>query len=561
MALGGGEYKLYNKAPELGTWILYRTVGLIRSPQTTGITAGALNFDWAPDNEVFQITESDFRNRAEILTGHTYNAPENILLREIFRHATTFIGYRLNSGGKKSKATGVGEAKYTGQPGNNITVSVLKNINNEERYDVSTYFNGDLKDTQTVPEASIDEIVLTKGTEKSGTAVETATATFTFNKNQITVQFSNVPEGYKPSVRIKGQVGILAFIPGRMEDMSLSNGNKHIITYSPGAPINGEMTVEAVLTKDKVTVINSCTYTCSVNEAVQTGADATQLIDNDYVIFNKTGLIEENAGYTFTGGSTDTTVTGQDHLDAINALEPYFFNDIFCNSTDDSVKELYVSNIDRMRRQRGKYCRLWVYDYVQADNEAVTSIKNPVVGGGNEGDLVCWAAAYSSGIDLANEMTNKPYDGELEIYTGYPEVQIPMLVSQGNFMFHNIALGDVRTYTDINTFQSYTEERDEQLANNKVIRVLDYIHNEEESEINSQDIGTLKNNPEGRVTLWNRCVDILNDLWKSGVLRDYSSSDIEVSEIESDRYAVHIKQSVNIEGTVRRVYVDTLVLE
>lgn len=107
------------------------------------------------------------------------------------------------------------------------------------------------------------EIQLTKGTEQDGTAVETAGVTFDFRDNQITVEFSNVPEGYKSSVRIKGQVGILAFTPGRMEDTELQSGNKHIISYYPGAAINGEMTVEAVLTKDTPTVLKSCTYTCA----------------------------------------------------------------------------------------------------------------------------------------------------------------------------------------------------------------------------------------------------------------------------------------------------------
>ncbi len=560
--LGGGEFTSYNKAPEIGTWTIYKTIGRPVSPITTGITAGALSLDWAPDGKVFQITASDFKDKAEVLTGHTYNAPENLLLREIFRHATIYIGYRLNSGGKKAKASAVGEAKYSGNPGNNITVSVLQNVNFDDRFDVTTYFNGNAKEIQTVPKAGVDEVALTKGEEKTGTVVDTAAATFDFNKNKITVTFSNVPEGYKPSVRIKGQVGgILAFTPGRMEDTELQSGNKHIISYYPGAAINGQMTVEAVLTKDKPTVLKSCTYTCQLNEDVEVGADATKLVDNDYVTFNKTGIIAENAGYVFTGGSTDTTITGQDHVDALNALEPYFFNDIFCNSTDETVKELYVSNIERVRKERGKYCRLWVYDYVKADNEAVSSIKNPVIGVGDEADLVCWTAGYSSGIDLSIEMTNKPYDGELQIYTDYPEVQIPALVGQGNFVFHNIALDDVRTYTDINTLQTYTEDHDSQLANNKVMRVVDYVHNEEQSIINSDDIGTLKNNPEGRITLWNRCVDILDQLWKDGVLRDFTSSDVEVNEIESDKYAVTINQSLNVEGTVRRVYITTFVVE
>lgn len=556
--LGGGTFTYFNKVLP-GTYTRYITISPPEEPVLTGITAGALNLDWAPDEKVFQISAADFHDNARKITGHEYDDPENLLLREIFRHATTFIGYRLNSGGKKASAKNIGEAKYSGAPGNKITVSVLRNVNYEDKYDVSTYFNGELMDMQRVDQKSVDEIQLTKGTEKPGTAVETADATFDFSDNQITVSFSNVPEGYKPTVRVKGQVGILAFVPGRFEGTSISDGKKWYIRYYPGAPINGEMTVEAVLTKDKATVIKSCTYTCQLNEAVQVGADPTKLEDNDFVVFNKTGLMEENAGYVFSGGQTSTDVTTQNHVDALNALEPYFFNSLFCNSTDDLVKELYVTHTKRMRDERGKYFLLFVHDYLQADHEAVVSIKNDALHSDKYSDLVCWVAGYSSAIDLAIEMTNKPYDGELEIDVSYPEVVLTNLLQKGNFLFHNIDIDDIRTLVDINSFQSFTKERDQQLANNKVMRVIDSVHNQIESHVNSEAIGNYKNNPEGRTSLWNFVCDLLKGLWKDGVLRSYDSSYVEVLEIKDDKYSVEIRQTYDVEGTIRKVYVSTYV--
>lgn len=563
MALGGGSWVYTNKIMP-GTYTRAITVGKPDVPLTNGICAGALNLDWGPDGEIFIINADEFRDKAEQMTGHTYLSDENILLREIFAHAIQFVGYRLNSGGKKAKVTDVGTAKYSGTAGNKITVSVLPNANNDAKFDVSTYFDGQLKEIQTVPKAGVDEIKLTKGQEKDGTAVETAAATFDFNKNKITVTFSNVPEGYKPSVRIKGQVGILAFIPGRMEDQSLSNGNKHIVTYSPGAPINGEMTIEAVLTKDKVTVLKSCTYTCELVEDVQTGADATALKDNLWVDFNKTGIIEPNASYVFTGGNTKTDITVQSHVDALNAFEPYFYNAMFCDSTDDTIKALYVENVERLCEERGKYFQLYVYDYLQADSEKVVSVKNEILNTSDivkESSLVCWTAGYGCAIDMAQELTNKPYDGELEIYTGYPEVQLEILLQQGNFLFHNISLDDVRTLVDINTLQTYTENKDDQFANNKVVRNVFDIHNKEENIINTQDIGTLKNNPEGRTVLWNHCVDILNEKARAGALRDFDPNNVVVNEVADNKYAVTIDQVINIEGTIRQVYITTYVVE
>lgn len=555
--LGGGKFTYFDKIIP-GTYDRYITLSAPETQETTGITAGAVEMDWGPENQVFSITATQFNTDAEKYTGYTFDAPENLLLREVFKHATTLIGYRVNSGGKKAQATAIGQAKYSGAVGNKITVSVLHNINDEEKYDITTYFDGIAREIQTVPTANRDEIALTKGTEKSGTAVETADASFTFKDNQITVQFSNVPEGYKPSIRIKGQVGILAWTPGRMEDMELSNGNKHIVSYYPGAPINGEMTIEAVLTKDKITVLKSCTYTCKLNEAVETGADLSALKDNDFVTFNKTGLAQENAGYVFTGGNTKSTTTVQNHVDALNALEPYFFNALYCDSTDDTVKALYVSHTKRMREEKGKHFLTYVYDYA-ADYEAVVSVKNAAVNSPKASNLVYWSAGFSSAMDLSREMTNQPYDGELEIDTSYPEVTLQMLFQQGQFLFHYIALDDLRTFVDVNTLQSFTSEHDKILSNNKVIRIIDYVHNAIVSKVNSDTIGNYVNDAEDRTSLWNYVCDLLKGLWKSRALKSFDSSDVIVYPVEGDDEAVAIDQVYDVTGTIRKVYLTSYI--
>lgn len=572
MANGGGSFTDYNKTiPGVYTNII--TVGRPQTPLTSGITAGAVVMDWQPEGEVFEITADEFYANPVAVTGYELNAPENTVLREIFSHATKFIGYKLNEGGKKAEIAGVGQARNTGVVGNNITVSVLKNANNENRYDVVTYYNDVLKDTQTVGTASEDAIELTGGqvTNASGLpeALQNVKVDFTVKDNIITATYTGIPEGYtvKGQLMLNGKV--VGLMKGRLEEETTGNTLSYI--FYKGASTAAPYKLNARLQNDSdktYTTISSEEFTASVKEGAVTGANASELNDNKFVIFNKTGLIEENSGYVFEGGVTGSKVTTESHVNALTALEPYYYNTLFCDSDSDMIKELYVEYTKRQRNQRGKYFQTVVHDYVQADDPGIISVYNKVTdpsGVVNTSSLVCWTAGYSSAIDLKIEMTNKTYDGELKIETGIPQAQLDILMPLGHFIFHQYSLTEVRTLVDVNTFQSFTEEADDQLAENKVVRVIDYIHNEEERVINDTDVGSLNNDPQGRAVLYNRCYSILSGLQRDGVIEDFNASDIEVvpctdETVKNYKHIAIVRQRYKVTGTIRYVYIISYVV-
>lgn len=136
MPFGGGTYTSYNKFLP-GTYINTITIGTPSPDVVRGIAAGGLVMDWGPDNEPFEIAAEDFSENAVTITGHSANDDENLFLRETFKHANVFVGYKLNSkGSEKAENTDVGTAKYSGKAGNNITVTCYRNVNNEEKFDM-----------------------------------------------------------------------------------------------------------------------------------------------------------------------------------------------------------------------------------------------------------------------------------------------------------------------------------------------------------------------------------------------------------------------------------------
>lgn len=725
MAFGGGTYIKYDKFLP-GTYINTITVGAPASTSTRGVTAGGLVMDWGPDNELFEITATEFNENSVDLTGYPSTDDSNLPLREAFKHANTFIGYKLNSrGSQKAKNENIGTARYSGKAGNDITVTCYRNVNNESKYDVSTYFKGQLKDSQTVEETGIDEPVITKGSttpgdttvgiekiqiekhgfvktnteldsvvgagessqidhdtnvfyvvfkEKpakvtnyavqfevddktyldvfgdykynyfglgngkshntdakfvkdgdvwkahDGTAVDVsgktvkmsvvrysqeptlsviqsetpttiveptsincassvakgaktvslgtaASVTFEIKDNQIIADIKNKPEDYYIlATLIKGDV-IYAFGPGRFE--LSERGDKRIVTVGQNCT-TGEFKLVIKLSqygvKGTTKTIGTQAFTLAYNEDAVVGADTNQLKENNFVTFAKNTVIPEGAGYVFKGGRSGSSVNAGSHSDFLNALESRTFNVIAYDGTDSSVKELYTAYTKRMRDDRGKYFQTVLYDYDEADYEGVVSVYNQVdttnaPSTATQASLVWWVAGYSGAVALSNELTSKLYDGELKIDTSLPDSQLQLLTEQGNFLFHKVSESEIYSLFDVNTFTSYTTEKDSQLSENKVIRIIDYLHNSESYQINRIDVGQTPNTPEGRALIWNRCLDILNELQDAGAITDFTSDNLTIESVPGDRHAVKIDQSFSVVGTIYRVYITTYVVE
>lgn len=571
MAFGGGNYLRFNKIIP-GVYTNTITVGLPVQRQTRGIVAGGFVMDWGPDGEIFEITKEDFQDNAVERTGHAKDAPENILFREAFQHATRLVGYKLNSkGSEKAENTNVGEAKYSGEAGNNITVTCYRNINEEDRLDVSTYFNGVLKEVQTVPEGNEATIIVNAGEETKGSSLaddlQNVKVDWSLEGNSITATFTDLPEGYTPKTQLKLGSAIAALMPGRID--LTETDNTQTITFSPEASTKADYTFVACVQKNddkSYSTLSSYKFNLTLDEESITGADVTKLDNNDYVTFKSTGVIPENSGYVFEGGVSAPIVTTEGHTDFLAALENRTFNTVFCDVSDETIKETYLAFNKRMREERGVYFQVVFHDFVKADYEGAISVNNIVLTKEapevvNRSSLVVWVAGYSSAVELKEELTNKPYDGELDIDVSKPDIQNENLIKKGHFLFHRVSLDEIYTLIDINSFVSFTDDKNHEMQNNKVVRTVDYIHNEMAYELNRNDIGRTANNKKGRDLIWAKFVEKLQALNDQEIIQNFKKEDVEVRAIEGNKWAVEVIQRIMVTGTIRYIYVRTYVHE
>jgi hypothetical protein len=153
MALGGGTFTTMNKVLP-GTYINFVSrTGANPALSDRGIAAMALELDWGPDGEVFEVSAADFQKNSMEIFGYAFSHDKLKGLRDLFLNIKTLYTYKLTSGGVKA-ANDFATAKYSGIRGNDLKIVLQANADNPDLFDVSTILDTTEMDKQTVEAAT-----------------------------------------------------------------------------------------------------------------------------------------------------------------------------------------------------------------------------------------------------------------------------------------------------------------------------------------------------------------------------------------------------------------------
>lgn len=177
--MAGGVWLSQNKKRP-GAYINFKSVP---KPSMTvgdrGIVAIPLSLSWGANDELIEVLSSELLDgKSQKKVGFTAFDNESKLLAGALSYCYKALVYRTNSGGVKATCTIGSEdntmtvtAKYTGKFGNKITVAVVEN---GSLFDVITYVNGAVVDSQTV--ATIPELEANDYVSFEGTGIPTVNA-------------------------------------------------------------------------------------------------------------------------------------------------------------------------------------------------------------------------------------------------------------------------------------------------------------------------------------------------------------------------------------------------
>ncbi|HBF4052006.1 TPA: phage tail sheath family protein, partial [Clostridioides difficile] len=279
----------------------------------------------------------------------------------------------------------------------------------------------------------------------------------------------------------------------------------------------------------------------------------TDLEDNDYVIWKKDATLEASAGLVFTGGTNGEAVTGAEYQAFLDKIESYSFNALGCLATTTEIKSLFVEFTKRMRDKVGAKFQTVLYKKSDADYEGVVSVENKIKDTGLlESSLIYWTTGAIAGCDINKSNTNKRYDGEFDVDVNYTQIQLEEALKTGKFIFHKVG-DEVHVLEDINTFVSFTDEKNDDFSSNQSIRVLDQIANDIATLFNHKYQGAVPNDKSGRISFWNDVVKHHEQLQNMRAIEDFKADDVSV-EPGNDKKTVVVSDAVKVISAMSKLY-------
>ncbi|CZR82938.1 Phage tail sheath protein [Clostridioides difficile] len=279
----------------------------------------------------------------------------------------------------------------------------------------------------------------------------------------------------------------------------------------------------------------------------------TDLQDNDYITWKKDATLEASAGLVFTGGANGEAVTGAEYQAFLDKIESYSFNALGCLATTTEIKSLFVEFTKRMRDKVGAKFQTVLYKKSDADYEGVVSVENKIKDKDLvESSLVYWATGAIAGCDINKSNTNKRYDGEFDVDVNYTQIQLEEALKTGKFIFHKVG-DEVHVLEDINTFVSFTDDKNDDFSSNQSIRVLDQIANDIATLFNTKYLGEVPNDKSGRISFWNDVVKHHEQLQNIRAIEDFKADDVSV-EPGSDKKTVVVSDAVKVISAMSKLY-------
>ena len=212
-------------------------------------------------------------------------------------------------------------------------------------------------------------------------------------------------------------------------------------------------------------------------------------------------------------------------------MKLYSWNTMGLPSSDKTLPPIAANYIKGLRDDAGKKVQVVVYDYNAADYEGVISCKqgyqtetetiSPV-------NFVAWVTGATAGANVNESLCYKTLEGATAIIGDLPENELEEEIQKGWFLLGKRVDGVIVVLDDLNTFVSYTAEKDEDFANNRVIRVLDEIGLTTQLQFEKMFIGKVDNTETGRDIFKSQLIANFTTLQDISAITNFVSDDLEV---------------------------------
>ncbi len=276
----------------------------------------------------------------------------------------------------------------------------------------------------------------------------------------------------------------------------------------------------------------------------QTISSVSDFLPNGWIGLSGIGTLQE-ATVALTGG-TDQDPEETDYTKFLEDLKTVEFHTTCYEGEESDIKNAFIQFARKMREEEGKKIQV-VLDNAAADYEGVVSVKNGVIledgTAISSKEAVAFVAGAMAGAKVNASNTYLTYLGAVDANPRYSNSETIEALRNGHIVF--TAKGNrVVLEKDINTLVTYDDKKGKDFSKNRIIRVLDNIHNDIQTIFESNYIGKVDNNADGRQLLKSAITEYLTQLEKIGGIQYFDSA--------TD---IFVRQGIDVDSVVIEVYV------
>lgn len=220
-------------------------------------------------------------------------------------------------------------------------------------------------------------------------------------------------------------------------------------------------------------------------------------------------------------------------------------------------KTAIASWIRAMRDDEGVKCQAVLANHA-ADSEGIINVVQGVVmSDGTElsaAETTAWVAGATAGAGITTSNTGLKYAGVVDISPRMTKSEMETAVKAGKLIFKVDSAQNVTVVYDINSLTSITLEKGKMFTKNRVIRTLDNIANDITSIFESNYVGKVNNNADGRSLLKAALVDYFTTLQNMSAIQNFETDDVTVTA-GTDSDAVVVDAAIQPVDSVEKIYI------
>jgi hypothetical protein len=245
---------------------------------------------------------------------------------------------------------------------------------------------------------------------------------------------------------------------------------------------------------------------------------------------------------------------------ALEALKTVQFNTL-CYPYDGSEftanKLSIVTWIEDLRKEEGIKAQVVLANNA-ADKESVINVTNGVVLSNGTvltaAQATAWVAGVTAGANIYQSNTGKIYPDAVDVSPRMTKTEMEAAITAGNFIFKVDSAQNVSAVYDINSLITTTVEKSEVFKKNRVIRTIDGINNDIVAIFESNFIGKVNNNADGRSILRSYLIDYFNELQMLSAIQNFNTEDVIVTA-GNNSDAVIIDCYIQPVDSVEKIYI------